>query len=212
MAVQVKHAFTCAIADDAAAQAAGEVLPSHWNAALSTSMATGFMLGRLTAGTGPFEELSAAQILQFLKLGVNAPSATMFMAAAQTGIANGTMTKVNLDTADADSGGMVDTANHRIVIPSTGRYLLVGMVVWSALGGNSARTLTTIRVNDAEVAKCEGFGPATGFPAFVALRPMILNANDAVTLHGFHLTGGTESFYGANPLANGGSQLYVAGF
>lgn len=33
MAVSVTHAFTSAIADDPVAQAAGEVLPSHWNAA-----------------------------------------------------------------------------------------------------------------------------------------------------------------------------------
>lgn len=58
MALAITHTFVSAVADDAAAQAAGEVLPSHWNAVLSTSMATGKLLGRTTAATGAIEELS----------------------------------------------------------------------------------------------------------------------------------------------------------
>lgn len=57
MALSFTHTFVCGIADDATAQAAGEILPSHWNAALSTSMATAKVLGRATAGTGAIEEL-----------------------------------------------------------------------------------------------------------------------------------------------------------
>jgi hypothetical protein len=58
MTLAITHTFVSAIADDAAASAAGEVLPSHWNAVLSTSMATAKVLGRATAGTGAVEELA----------------------------------------------------------------------------------------------------------------------------------------------------------
>lgn len=66
MALSLTHTFVCGIADDAAAQAAGEILPSHWNAALTTSMATARLLGRITASTGAIEELTAAQGTAFL--------------------------------------------------------------------------------------------------------------------------------------------------
>jgi hypothetical protein len=59
MAISIKHAFQSAIADDPTAAAAGDVLPSHWNASLSTSMATGRLLGRTTASAGAFEEIAA---------------------------------------------------------------------------------------------------------------------------------------------------------
>lgn len=40
MALQVTHTFNCAIADDPTAAAAGEILPSHWNAAHTVSGGT----------------------------------------------------------------------------------------------------------------------------------------------------------------------------
>lgn len=57
MAISFKHTFQSAIADDAAAQAAGEVLPSHWNAEHTITCATAKVLGRATAGTGAVEEI-----------------------------------------------------------------------------------------------------------------------------------------------------------
>ncbi len=47
MAVTLKHAFTSSIADDAGAAAAGQVLPSHWNAAhaLTGSVANAVLYG-----------------------------------------------------------------------------------------------------------------------------------------------------------------------
>src|SRR5258708_33095324 len=60
MTISVKHSFISAIADDPAAAAAGEVLPSHWNAFhaitgqidLSTSDVTGNLgVSHLNSGT-----------------------------------------------------------------------------------------------------------------------------------------------------------------
>lgn len=54
MTIQIKHAFTSAKGDGGDATL---VRPSNWNAAHTTSMATGNILGRMTAGAGSFEEL-----------------------------------------------------------------------------------------------------------------------------------------------------------
>lgn len=66
MTIEIKHAFTCAVADDPVSAAAGKILPSHWNAALTTSMTTSRLIGRLTAGSGSLEELTAVQVLAFI--------------------------------------------------------------------------------------------------------------------------------------------------
>lgn len=54
MTLEIKHAFVSGKADGVDMTL---VQPSHWNAALSTSMATARILGRTTAGTGAIEEL-----------------------------------------------------------------------------------------------------------------------------------------------------------
>lgn len=54
MTIQIKHAFTSAKGDGGDATL---VRPSNWNATHTTSMATGNILGRMTAGAGSFEEL-----------------------------------------------------------------------------------------------------------------------------------------------------------
>lgn len=55
MALVLTHTFVCGVADDGTPT--GGVQPSHWNAALTTSMATSRVLGRTTAATGAIEEL-----------------------------------------------------------------------------------------------------------------------------------------------------------
>lgn len=54
MTIQIKHAFVSAKGDGGDATL---VRPSNWNAAHSTSMATGQLIGRLSAGAGAFEEI-----------------------------------------------------------------------------------------------------------------------------------------------------------
>lgn len=55
MALLITHAFVSAKADGVDTTL---IQPSNWNAALTTSMATGKVLGRATAGTGVIEELA----------------------------------------------------------------------------------------------------------------------------------------------------------
>jgi microcystin-dependent protein len=54
MTIQIKHAFVSAKGDGGDATL---VRPSNWNAVHSTSMASGQLIGRLTAGVGVFEEI-----------------------------------------------------------------------------------------------------------------------------------------------------------
>jgi microcystin-dependent protein len=54
MTIAIKHAFVSLTGDGTDAT---QVQPSHWNASHSTSMASGNLLGRLTAGVGVFEEI-----------------------------------------------------------------------------------------------------------------------------------------------------------
>lgn len=55
MAILITHTFVSAKADGGDATL---VRPSNWNAALTTSMATGVLLGRTTAAAGAFEEIT----------------------------------------------------------------------------------------------------------------------------------------------------------
>jgi len=60
MAIEIKHAFTSLKGDGGDATL---VRPSNWNAAHSTSMATGRLLGRTTAGVGAFEEIPISSLV-----------------------------------------------------------------------------------------------------------------------------------------------------
>lgn len=73
MAISITHTFVSGIADGADATL---VRPSNWNAALTTSMATGKLLGRTTAAAGAFEEITPSADLTFTAgaLGIAVPA------------------------------------------------------------------------------------------------------------------------------------------
>jgi len=62
MAIAITHTKVSGVADSANSQI---IQPSDWNAALATSIATKRLVGRTTASTGPFEEISVASSLTF---------------------------------------------------------------------------------------------------------------------------------------------------
>jgi len=65
MAIEVTHSFTNPKADGPDDTI---VRPSDWNAGHVLTMATGFVLGRTTAGAGAVEELSATTVRTFLNV------------------------------------------------------------------------------------------------------------------------------------------------
>jgi microcystin-dependent protein len=73
MTIAIKHAFVSLKGDGTDAT---QVQPSNWNATHSTSMATGNLLGRLSAGAGVFEEIP-----------ISAYMATLLSAADQNALA-----------------------------------------------------------------------------------------------------------------------------
>lgn len=105
MAISITHAFVSGIADGADATV---VRPSNWNAALVTSMATAKLLGRATAATGAFEEITLGTNLSFTGTTLNAASGsatwdTIGAAAGSTTTANGTNNIVYNTAPTADS-------------------------------------------------------------------------------------------------------------
>jgi hypothetical protein len=63
MTISLKHKFVSSVPDDGDTT---RVRPSNWNEEHNITMASGFVLGRLTAGTGDAEEISAASLLTWL--------------------------------------------------------------------------------------------------------------------------------------------------
>jgi hypothetical protein len=91
MAIEIKHAYTATGTDANNA----EVGKTEWNAALSTSMATGRLIGRTTAGAGAFEEISAGSGLSLSggSLDVNA-SGTLVLLSGPTSVGTGSTVNV----------------------------------------------------------------------------------------------------------------------
>lgn len=63
MTISLTHTKVSALPDDPVDAAAGDVLPSDWNAGHVLTQATGKLLGRSTAGTGAVEEISPSSPL-----------------------------------------------------------------------------------------------------------------------------------------------------
>lgn len=68
MTIAIVPSFTCSIPDDPSDLAAGKVTPSRWNAGSAITMASGFVLGRASAGNGAVEELTTGQVKSLLSL------------------------------------------------------------------------------------------------------------------------------------------------
>lgn len=102
MTISLKHAFTSAKADGPDATL---IRPSNWNAEHVLTQATATMLGRVTAGTGVTEELTAAQVRTFLNVadGAQAVNATTVASAIVSASAKTT-------PVDADTFSIIDSA------------------------------------------------------------------------------------------------------
>lgn len=79
MAIQIKHPFVSLKGDGGDATL---VRPSNWNALHTTSMATNNLVGRLTAGTGSFEEIPVTAFVAGI---LNSADAAAFLAALGVG-------------------------------------------------------------------------------------------------------------------------------
>lgn len=82
MAIQIKHAFISLKGDGTDAT---QVQPSNWNAAHSTSIASGNLVGRLSAGTGAFEEIPISAYMAGLLASADQAALASALGLAETG-------------------------------------------------------------------------------------------------------------------------------
>lgn len=82
MTIQIKHAFVSLKGDGTDAT---QVQPSNWNALHSTSIATGNIVGRLTAGTGAFEEIPISSYMAGLLATADAAALAAALGLSETG-------------------------------------------------------------------------------------------------------------------------------
>lgn len=137
MTIAVLPVFNCAIADDAAALAAGEVTPSRFNQGCTITQADARLLGRNAGTDGATQEISLGAGLEFAGsvLLVKAGSITEAM------LSFGVATQAELDAHDADT-----TNVHGIADTST-LYRSGGTDVAVADGGTGASTAGDARTN-----------------------------------------------------------------
>lgn len=108
MTVSVLHQKVSAIADDPASVAAGEVVPSDWNASHNITMDSGFLLGRSTAGAGSAEEITVGSGLSLSggTLSASGTTGVSSFSAGTTGFTPNTAT-----TGDVTLAGTLAVAN-----------------------------------------------------------------------------------------------------
>jgi microcystin-dependent protein len=82
MTIAIKHAFVSLKGDGTDAT---QVQPSNWNASHSTSMATGNLLGRLSAGVGVFEEIPISAYMAALLTAADQPTLAGLLGLFETG-------------------------------------------------------------------------------------------------------------------------------
>lgn len=82
MTISIKHAFVSLKGDGGDAT---QVQPSYWNAAHSTSMASGNLIGRLTAGIGAFEEIPISSYMANLLASADAAALAAVLGLFETG-------------------------------------------------------------------------------------------------------------------------------
>lgn len=82
MTITIKHQFVSLKGDGTDAT---QVQPSNWNATHSLSMASGQLVGRLTAGVGAFEEIPISAYMAGLLAAADAPTLATLLGLFETG-------------------------------------------------------------------------------------------------------------------------------
>lgn len=131
-------------------------------------------------------------------------SCTMRLDAHQTGVANATVTKVQLDKMVTDNSGfMADTTNKRINVGRVGNWRAVGTITFggstggTGLDGNASRILTRIYFDGSVVGQNECSGLAGGYPAPGSVKEYPASSgSDNFELYGFQNQGGNGHYYG----------------
>jgi hypothetical protein len=165
MTVSLKHTFVSAIAD---AGDATLVQPSNWNAEHTLSMATNRILGRTTAGTGSFEEITVGAGLSLS--GGSLTSTTM-----------GTVTSVTGTAPVVSSGGTTPAISMPVATGSVSGYL--SSTDWTTFNGKGSGTVTNV-TGTAPVVSSGGATPAISMAAATGSVNGYLTSTDWTTFNG----------------------------
>jgi hypothetical protein len=104
---------------------------------------------------------------------------------------------------------MANTGSNRIDIQRAGIYDVFGIVAFDLSSDPSARNITQIRKNDAQIAFSEGAAVANTYPTTPSLSRIIWAVGDNVSLAGYQIKGTNASFVGG-ALSDGAAQLSVS--
>lgn len=141
MAIQIKHAFTSAKGDGGDATL---VRPSNWNAAHTTSMASGKLIGRSSVGAGEFEEITVSAAVM---AALSASTGPEFLAALGLGGFSTGDVKWSF-RASADAGWViVNTATGTIGDASSSATFRANadvLALWTQIYDNVSDTYATV--------------------------------------------------------------------
>lgn len=188
MTISIKHAFVSLKGDGGDAT---QVQPSYWNATHSTSMASGQLLGRLTAGVGAFEEIPISAYMASLLGTADAAALAGVLGLFETGdvkftfkttaaagwliLAGGTFTA---NTIGSSASGALLRANSDTLPLYT--------IIWNACSNTDAPVL--VAGNPAGGSTARGASAAADFAANKAI---IIPSPVGKAMHG---AGGSSSY------------------
>lgn len=187
MTVSVLHQKVSAIADDPASVAAGEVVPSDWNASHNITMDSGFLLGRSTAGAGSAEEITVGSGLSLLggTLSASGTAGVSSFSAGTTGLTPSTATTGSvtlagtLAVANGGTGVTTSTGTGSVVLsnspalttpnigtPTAGTLTsCTGLPVSTGISGLGTGVSTALAVNTGSAGAFVVNGGALGTPS-----------------------------------------------
>lgn len=158
MTIQIKHPFVSAKGDGGDATV---IRPSNWNAVHSTSMATGNLLGRLTAGVGAFEEIPISAFMAGILASADAAA---FLTALGVGAFSTGDTKFSIDpTAQAGwivynlntASGTIGNASSTATVRANADCSALFQLIWNSIadadcpvtGGRGGSALADFNAN-----------------------------------------------------------------
>ena len=177
-------------------------------------------LGATPADTDEFLVSDAGTIKRvdysYIKGGTNTPYFEAYLSSSQTGISNGTWTKVQLDTELQDSGNCFDSStNYRFTPNVAGKYYFIGSI-YVPNNGNTTISMAGIYLNGSRynisdrtflAAHRTDYSSSVVFSTSTATISTIITMNgssDYVELYGLHqATSGTIGFNDEGTLFRG---------
>ncbi len=132
---------------------------------------------------------------------------TMRINAIQTGVLPSTVTKCNVNQADADNTGMMaNVGSSRIDVLRPGTVMVYGAIIFVGLAGNATRVFSSFTQNGVTLpVEPETFGVLGGYASPFGCLSTPAAAGDYIELYGFQSGGSTEAFYSSGATGSAAS-------